>query len=131
MLPPVQPNVLTNTQQGVPVFSKHDGSLYGSRATLTAVSDDPDGGVALTETRDGSEAHLVGLGPYEFSQVMRHELSFVDVSIHGDLLLPPTLQPHLVGKRNHKGFRLMNLRSRRDIIYRILNIMPQSQGVHP
>lgn len=127
MLPPVQANVLTNTQLGVPVFSKRDGSLHGT--TLTAVSDDPDGGVALTETCDGSEAHLVGLGLYEFSQVMCHELSFVDGSIHGNLLFPPALQPHLVGKRNHKSFRLMYLRSQTDIfyiIYSITSVEPQS-----
>lgn len=62
---------------------------------LTAVGDDTDGGVAFSETRDWGEAHLVGFRLYQFSQVMCHELSFVDRSIHRDLLLPPALQPHL------------------------------------
>lgn len=69
------------------------------RPALTAVRDDPDGGVALSETRDGREAHLVGLRLHQLRQVVRHELSLVDGSVHGDLLLPPALQPHLHGRR--------------------------------
>lgn len=38
---------------------------------------------------------------------MCHELSFVDGSVHGDLLLPPALQPHLKEKRNHESFGLI------------------------
>lgn len=77
--------------------------FWSSKRALTAVPDDPDGGVALAEPRDGSEAHLVGLGFDELRQVVAHELPFVDRPVHGDLLLPPTLQPHLDRGRGAKG----------------------------
>lgn len=76
---------------------------------LTTVGDDTDGGVPLAETRDGREAHLVRLGLYQLSQVMRHELSFVDCSIHWDLLLPPALEPHLCRKKNHMRFGILDI----------------------
>lgn len=72
-----------------------DAQLWRSQRALTAVPDDPDGGVTLTKTRNRSEAHLVGLGSDELGQVVAHQLPLVDGPVHGDLLLPPTLQPHL------------------------------------
>ena len=77
------------------------------KSALTTVSDNPDGGVTLSETCDGGEAHLVGFRLYELSQVVRHEFSFVDCSVYRDLLLPPALQAHLDRRKNHKGFGLL------------------------
>lgn len=76
-------------------------------AALTTVGDNPDGGVTLSKTRDGGEAHFVGFRLYQLSQVVCHELSFVDWSVHWDLLFPPALQPHLNMKRNHKRSTLL------------------------
>lgn len=87
-----------------------DAQLWRSQRALTAVPDDADGGVALTETRDRSEAHLVGLGLDELGQVVAHQLPFVDGPVHGDLLLPPTLQPHLDRKRKSSCVNTDSLR---------------------
>lgn len=66
--------------------------------TLTTVGDDPDRGVPLSKTSNGSETHLVGFRFYQLSQVVCHELPFADSISHRNLLLPPPLQAHLKGK---------------------------------
>lgn len=97
----------TNTQFVFSLFrpafmSLLETTLKRHFLTLTAVGDDPDGGVTVSKTIDGSETHLVRFGSYQLGKVVCHELPFADGITHRDLLLPPALQAHLKGKTSKK-----------------------------
>ena len=71
------------------------------RRRPTAVRDDAFGGVSLSVAGDGREADQVGLGFDEFSQVVGQQLPLLDVSLDGDLLLPPARLTHLKHTHTH------------------------------
>lgn len=87
--------------------NKHDHNR--TSIFLTTVADDPFCGIALSEARYGCEAHLIGLGFDEFCEVVAEQLSFLDVVLYRDLLLPPSLMPHLRKKSIITAFLFQQL----------------------
>ena len=79
---------------------------------LTTVSDHPFCGVSFSEAGDGGETDKVGLRLDQLGQVVGDQLSLLDGSLHGDLLLPPSRLTGLVERHRDRQRQTQRERER-------------------